>query len=300
LSALDVASTLRIASHAPWQMSDGTSPLKVRRCAVMDGSQYLDGVLPADGVIEPNGHSGPGQSADGDALTLRLLQGFQLEWTDHEVDLPLSAQRVLAFLALQMRPQTRSYVAATLWVNFNEERARASLRSALWRINRCGHQLVTADAWALRLMPDIVVDLRESTRTAQKVLRGDPSGGDVQVDELVAGDLLPGWYDEWVVVEREHFRQLRLHALEKLCEQLADEGRFGEAVEAGLVAVSGEALRESAHRVLIRAYLKEGNRGEAIRQYEVCRQVLRRELGIDPSPVTQALLSSPWPEHRRP
>jgi DNA-binding SARP family transcriptional activator len=52
--------------------------------------------------------------------------------------------------------------------------------------------------------------------------------------------------------------------------------------------------------VLIRAYLKEGNRGEAIRQYEVCRQVLRRELGIDPSPVTQALLSSPWPEHRRP
>ena len=64
-------------------------------------------------------------------------------------------------------------------------------------------------------------------------------------------------------------------------------------VEAGLVAVSGEALRESAHRVLIRAYLKEGNRGEAIRQYEACRQVLRRELGIDPSPVTEALLSSP-------
>ena len=150
-------------------MSDGTSPLKLRWCAVMDRSQHLDGMLLADGVIEPNGHSGPGQSADGDPVTLRLLQGFQLEWTDREVDLPLSAQRVLAFLALQMRPQTRSYVAATLWVNFDEERARASLRSALWRINRCGHQLVTADAWALRLMPDIVVDLRESTRSAQKV-----------------------------------------------------------------------------------------------------------------------------------
>ena len=104
----------------------------------------------------------------------------------------------------------------------------------------------------------------------------------MRVDELVAGDLLPGWYDEWVVAEREHFRQLRLHALEKLCEQLTDEGRFGEAVEAGLVAVSGEPLRESAHRVLIRAYLKEGNRGEAIRQYEACRQVLAAGAGHRP------------------
>lgn len=274
-------------------MSDGTSPLKLRWCAVMHGSQHLDGVLLANGVIEPNGHSGPGQSADGDPVTLRLLRGFQLEWTDREVDLPLSAQRVLAFLALQLRPQTRSYVAATLWVNFDEEHARACLRSALWRINRCGHQLVTADAWVLRLMPDVVVDLRECTRSAQEVLRGEAKGGAVRVDDLTVGDLLPGWYDEWVVVEREHFRQLRLHALEKVCEQLTDEGRFGEAVEAGLAAVSGEPLRESAHRVLIRAYLKEGNRGEAFRQYEACRQVLRRELGIDPSPVTEALLSSP-------
>ena len=259
----------------------------------MDGSEDLDGVLLADGVIERDGHSGPGQSAHGDPVTLRLLKGFQLEWTDREVDLPLSSQRVLAFLALQIRPQTRSYVAATLWVNFDEQRARASLRSALWRINRCGHQVVAADAWTLRLMPDIVVDLRESIRSAQKVLRGDAAGDDVRVDELIAGDLLPGWYDDWVLAEREHFRQLRLHALEKLCEQLTDEGRFGEAVEAGVAAVSAEPLRESAHRVLIRAYLKEGNRGEALRQYEACRQVLRRELDIGPSPVTQALLSSP-------
>jgi DNA-binding SARP family transcriptional activator len=42
--------------------------------------------------------------------------------------------------------------------------------------------------------------------------------------------------------------------------------------------------------MLIGAYLEEGNRGEAIRQYETCRQILRRELGIEPSPVIQALL----------
>jgi DNA-binding SARP family transcriptional activator len=52
--------------------------------------------------------------------------------------------------------------------------------------------------------------------------------------------------------------------------------------------------------VLIRAYVAKGNRGEAIRQYEACRQVLGRELGIAPSPVTQALLASPRPDRRWP
>ncbi len=254
----------------------------------------------AEAVMERNGDRGPNPVAPGRAVRLGLLQGFQLECAESDVDLPLSSQRVLAFLALQARPQSRCYVAATLWMNCSEERAGASLRSALWRINRCGHPLVAADPRALRLMPDVIVDVRESARSAQQVLRGEAKGGAVRVDDLTAGDLLPGWYDEWVVTEREHFRQLRLHALEELCEQLTDEGRFGQAVEAGLAAVSGEPLRESAHRVLIRAYLTEGNRGEAIRQYDACRQVLRRELSIDPSPITQALLSSPTPDHRRP
>jgi DNA-binding SARP family transcriptional activator len=225
-------------------------------------------------------------------VRLGLLQGFQLECGECEVDLPLSSQRVLAFLALQLRAQSRSYVASTLWMNFDEERAGASLRSALWRINRSGHPLVAADSRSLRLMPDVVVDLRESERSAREVLRGETYSGVVRVDDLAAGDLLPGWYDDWVVTEREHFRQLRLHALEKLCEQLTGEGRFGPAVEAGQAAVSSEPLRESAHRALIRAYLAEGNRGEAMRQYEACRAVLRRELNIDPSPLTQALLDS--------
>jgi len=250
-------------------------------------------MLMTDAVVERDRDPGPGLVSPGRTVRLGLLQGFQLECAHGEVDLPLSSQRVLAFLALQPRPQSRSYVAATLWMDFEEERAGASLRSALWRINRCGHQLVAADARALRLMPDVVVDLRESARSAQEILRGEATDGAVRVNGLTAGDLLPGWYDEWVVTERERFRQLRLHALERLCEQLTDEGRYGQAIEAGLAAVSSEPLRESAHRVLIRTYLEEGNRGEAIRQYEACRQVLRRELGIEPSPVTQALLTRP-------
>jgi DNA-binding SARP family transcriptional activator len=226
---------------------------------------------------------------------LRLLRGFQLHRDGCDADLPLSSQRVLAFLALQGRPQSRTYVASTLWTDIREERAGASLRSALWRINRCGHGLVAADSQALRLAPDVVVDLHKSARSAHEVLRGDNGDCESRLDDLIAGDLLPGWYEDWVITEREHFRQVRLHALEKLCEQLTLERRFSQAIEAGLAAVAGEPLRESAHRVLIQAYLQEGNRGEAMRQYEACRRVLQRELNIDPSPVTCALLTSPSP-----
>jgi DNA-binding SARP family transcriptional activator len=70
-----------------------------------------------------------------------------------------------------------------------------------------------------------------------------------------------------VVFERERFHQLRIHALESLCDQLAASRRYVQAEQAGLAAISGEPLRESAHRALIRVYLREGNRGEAIRQY---------------------------------
>ena len=105
-----------------------------------------------------------------------------------------------------------------------------------------------------------------------------------------SGELLPDWYDDWVVIERERFRQLRVHALERLCERLTSERRFTEAVETGLAAVEGEPLRESAHRVLIHAHLAEGNAAEALRQYGVFRGLLRDRLGLEPSGQMDALV----------
>jgi DNA-binding SARP family transcriptional activator len=249
--------------------------------------EYWYPVLAPDMVIDGEAAF----SRPGPAVRLSLLQGFQLECPEGEVILPLSPQRVLAFLALQSRPSSRTYVASALWLDCDEERAAASLRTALWRINRCGHYLVTADTQMLRLNPDVAVDLRENARRARGILRGEGAAEDLSVDDLsVTGDLLPGWYDEWVVSERERYRQLRLHALEKLCRTLALTGRYDQAIEAGLAAVSSEPLRESAHQVLILAYMEEGNAGEAIRQYDICRKILHCELGVEPSAATQALL----------
>jgi DNA-binding SARP family transcriptional activator len=95
-----------------------------------------------------------------------------------------------------------------------------------------------------------------------------------------------------VVIERERFRQLRLYALESAAERLVAAGRLGQAIQAALMAVSEEPLRESAQRVLVRAHLARGNRGEAILQYRRYRQALHDELQVAPSPLFEQLIVS--------
>ena len=127
------------------------------------------------------------------------------------------------------------------------------------------------------------MDLREATSLAHRLV--DCAAGPKGLEDCLplCHDLLPDWYEEWVSVERERFRQLRLHALDALCEQLTSAGRFAPAIEVGMAAVAAEPLRESAHQRLIEAHLAEGNRGEAIRQYCLCRRLLRDRLGLRPS-----------------
>ncbi|HEY8828234.1 MAG TPA: bacterial transcriptional activator domain-containing protein [Jatrophihabitantaceae bacterium] len=135
-----------------------------------------------------------------------------------------------------------------------------------------------------RLGADVRVDLREAERLARAEVDGGAERSGAESDtETFVGDLLPDWYDDWVLIERERFRQLRLRALEALCERLARAGRIGEALDAGLLSVAGEPLRESAHRALVRVHLADGNAGEAIRQFRLCRRLLRDQLGIEPS-----------------
>ena len=69
---------------------------------------------------------------------LLLLGGFELRWAGGPVRVQRSGQRLLALLALQRRPLERLYVAGTLWLDASEERAGASLRSALWRLPQPG------------------------------------------------------------------------------------------------------------------------------------------------------------------
>jgi DNA-binding SARP family transcriptional activator len=221
---------------------------------------------------------------------LTLLDGFELRLDGAAVPLPLPAQRLLAFLALQQQPLRRSYVAGTLWIDSSEEHAAGSLRSALWRLHRPGRVLVESVGAQLRLAPEVGVDVREAVAEARLLLAGDgdcPALADVRL----AGDLLPDWYDDWIVVERELLRQLRIHALERLCDRLAAAGRFADSVEVGLAAVRCEPLRESSHRALVRAHLAEGNQADALAAYRLYERLLRGELGLAPSEQMRELVA---------
>ncbi len=209
-------------------------------------------------------------------LRLRLLGGFELTVDDAPCELPPAAARLVAFLALSGRPMPRSYVAGVLWGDRSDERAAACLRSAIWRANGT-HPVIQAGRTRLALA-DVWVDAVAAADAAHAQI----AGGRPVEPGLLTGELLPGWYDEWVEVERERLGQLCLEGLEQMARAYLREGRWCQAIEAALGVVAVEPLRESAHRVLIEAHTGAGNRAAALRQYEACRAVMRRDLGMEP------------------
>jgi DNA-binding SARP family transcriptional activator len=104
------------------------------------------------------------------------------------------------------------------------------------------------------------------------------------------------------VLEQEHTRQLRLHALEEGAHRMAVQGRHAEALELAFEAVRLEPLRESASRAVIAVHLSESNSVDAVRHYEWFRRLLDTELGLRPSAQLTALargqIAAPRPPHR--
>lgn len=218
------------------------------------------------------------------SLRLALLGGFELSIGGSDVRLPSTAQRLLAFLAMHERPLQRLFIAGSLWPDSSEARSSGNLRSAVWRVHTLGPDLIEVRGQQLRLGSRVEVDARQSASLACRILSGENQAEAVDFTPLlVAGELLPDCYEDWMLAQRERHRQLRLHALETLCVRLTGQGRYGEAVRAGLAAVEGEPLRESAERTLITALLAEGNPVEALRRYRRFREMLSRELGIAPT-----------------
>lgn len=224
-------------------------------------------------------------------MSLRLLDGFALEVEGRTHDLAPAAARLIAYLALRGGALTRSQVAGALWEDRTEERAAACLRSAIWRAN-CGVEqaLVRAGRTCVALRPHSL-DTRVAAAAAH-----DQFVGRSPVDPAVlGGNLLPGWDDEWVLVERERLRLVCLGGLEQMAESLLAAGQYYRAIEAACAVIAAESLREAAYRIVIEAHARLGNRAEALRQFELCRTMLGRELGLRPgrelTAVVQRLLA---------
>jgi DNA-binding SARP family transcriptional activator len=197
------------------------------------------------------------------------------------------SRRLLAFLALRTAAVTRGTAAGSLWPEASGQHASSSLRSALARLGPTTRAAVDATDIDLRLADDVVVDIRESQGLARRLLEPEvtPTVREIGATTISAlsSDLLPDWYDDWVVPEAEEWRQLRLHALEALSDRLTTAGRFGHAMGAAMAAVRVDPLRESATAAVIRVHLGEGNQADAVREFRRYRALLQRELGVEPT-----------------
>lgn len=234
---------------------------------------------------------------------LSLLGGFELRIDDDIVDLQPAAQRLIAFVALSSHGVERTFTAFQLWPEKTEVRALANLRSALWRIRKLPAELIETPGTRLRLAPDVWLDARDGLAEIDHTGGGDGTDGISAFGEFVSttlrpfsafdADLLPDWYDDWLTIERERLRQMRLRRIEGLATTALEQGRTADAIQAGLSVLSLDPLRESGQRIVMTAHIAEGNECEARRQYERYSRMLTEQLGFSPSADLASLLRQP-------
>ncbi len=219
------------------------------------------------------------------AWSVGLLGGCRVLDSGRPVDLTTDAERLVAFLALRASRVPRAYAAGSLWMECSQHRAFGNLRATLFRLRRDALGLVSADSRTIALSTGTRVDIDSIADWGDRTGVAGSKRKGVSVDALrpLALELLPGWDDEWTLVERERIRQLCLHRLEEIADGLIDGRRYSLAIQAALMAISSDPLRESAHRRLIRAHLAEGNAAEALRAYRSFEHLLGTELGIAPT-----------------
>jgi DNA-binding SARP family transcriptional activator/tetratricopeptide (TPR) repeat protein len=200
---------------------------------------------------------------------------------------PIALERkdaaLLALLALD-GPVPRARAAALLWPDAEPHKARNNLRQRLFRIRRsAGFDMVVDDS-ALALAEGVDHDLTALPAR----LASDPSAA--------AGELLGAFgyedceeFDDWVRSARERIRALRRDAL---AAAVAHEEAIGHVARALVFAerlVAEDPLSEQAHRLLMRLHYRRGDRSAALAAHARCRQVLRDELGAEPSQETREL-----------
>jgi len=232
---------------------------------------------------------------------VHLFDGPYVTVDGRRLEVPEGSKRLVAFVALRHRHLERRHASGVLWPLGDDQRAAGNLRSALWRLRGAGIDIMASDKWSLSLMDHVEVDAQLMLAWAERVISGelDPSDLAVVPQHVDALDLLPGMYEDWAIVDRERIRQRMLHALETLSRRLVAAGRFADAIEAAITAVGADPLRESAQRVLIEAHTAEDNWGEALRAYQRYRELVRDELGVEPSPGLTAFIHQCGPTPAR-
>ena len=214
---------------------------------------------------------------------------------------------LLAYLALgRGRYFSRAELLDTLWPERMASMTAGSFNTALWRLRRmveCAPfrhgELIASDrrgAIGLNGSQAIWLDIEEfEHRIASGLSRPIEQLDDHDIEDLRAGvalyksDILLEFTDDWALREREKHRRHYLNALWRLMQLCAIRREYGEAIRYAQCILDCDALREDVHRELMQLFVLSGQRAQALRQFETCRDMLRRELAIPPMRETLSL-----------
>jgi len=230
------------------------------------------------------------------SLQLRLLGGFEWRTADGAaLRLPTrKAEALLAYLATQApMVQRRETLAGLLWGSVSDSSALASLRQALSLIGKASPQaLLQSSGRGVSLVPGALqVDVADFEAAAARLDAASLHAASA----LYRGDLLAGMavneaaFEDWLGATRSRLRERAIQAQLHLAAALDAGGELEGAVQAGLRLVQIDPLAEAGHRSLMCLYAQQGRRAAALRQYQVCVNVLQRELGTEPELPTRQL-----------
>ena len=233
------------------------------------------------------------------SIELSLFGGFRARLeSGQEVALPTKKSKLL-FARLALPPgegHTREQLIGLLWSERREAQGRASLRQALTALRKA---LSAADPPPLRVIGETIsLDPAALEVDVASFERLVDSGAVQDLERAVAlyrGALLDGVtvpdqaFETWLSYERERLRERQLGGLANLLDHKMAEGAVERAIETAQRLLSFDALREDAHRALMRLYAEHGQRGRALRQYQLCCDILGRELGVQPEAETKRL-----------
>src|SRR5215470_16431863 len=221
---------------------------------------------------------------------LRLLGGFDLQSGEGRAGTP-AGRKVRALLAcLALSPGSvwpREKLMALLWSDRGDEQARASLRQALAEMRRALGEPspVQAEHDTVSLDPALVaVDAVQFERLAK-------AGKLDEAAALYRGPLLDGHgvrdgaFEDWLLIERTRLHDLAVDVFDRFA--VTQSGDAAIATAQRLLQL--DPAREETHRLLMRLYAAAGQRAQALRQYEHCRDILQRDLRAKPDTETERL-----------
>ncbi len=231
-------------------------------------------------------------------LDLSLLGAFRATLDGAELQFATrKSEALLAFLAMPPgQMHAREKLAVLLWGGAGEEQARQSLRQTLFTLRK---SLNVRDEIVLsgesdRIGLDRALVRVDVERFLELTSRAAPEALAEAVD-LYRGEFLDGLsisevgFEDWVSIEREKLRETALSALASMVDQQMLSGKSEAAVQTSLRILSIDPLRESTHRMLMRLYILQGRREAAIKQFQTCREILRKQLDVEPDDETRRL-----------